>query len=128
YFSSPSATMNEYLTESAYQQKAALGMRQYLESRSISAYLIDRMMRNSSIERYVLTPANMDKHMGNLAPNLEELTIGRCGLTNSNIFTDGRDFGGVDLPCIRSILIPIKAEYVKSIVGNERYTDALKRL
>jgi len=128
YLSTPSTSLDGYSSDSSLQQQTTLEMRRYLEQRSIASQLIDKMMRNPSNEAYRMTVHDMRMHMGNLAPTLEELTISKCGLTNSNIFTEDRDFRGIDMPCIRFFLIPMKAQYVRSLVGQARYSEALERL
>lgn len=121
-----------YSNDLKAQQKATAAMRGFLEERSVSSALIDKMMNYPSNNAHRLTAQEMDKDVKHLSPTLEELTIRRCGLSNQNIFNSDRNFGDDpekdDLSCIRHFLISIKFDYAESIIGEERFDKVLETL
>lgn len=114
------------------QQAGVAAMRAFLEERSISASIIDKMMSYPSNAAYQLTPTDMREGVRYLSPTLEELTIAKCGLSNLNIFSPDRNFGGKpdsdDLSCIRHFLIRLKFEFTRVVIGEEKFEKVLNSL
>lgn len=114
------------------QQEVIGAMRRFLLERSVATDVIDKMMSHPSTSSHTLSAREFYSSVRHLSPALEELTIKRCGLTNRNIFTAGRDFGGNpasdDLSCIRHFVISLKFDFTESVVGRERFERVFKTL
>lgn len=121
-----------YNSDLKLQQQFVAEMRHFLEERAIPSMLIDMMMNFPSNDAHDLTVSEMHEHVRHLSPTLEELTIKRCGLSNRNIFSNERDFGGDpgqdDLSCIRKFTISLKFDFTESIIGKERFKEAFDLL
>ena len=126
YFVSPPTTSAEYSRSIELQQKGMNEMREFLQARSVSSSIIDKMMTYPSNEAYKVTVEDVYKRIGPMSPTLEELTLRNCGLSNSNIFRRSND-GSADIKCIDSVLIDIKNDYIKNLIGVEKYRAASRK-
>lgn len=125
YFISPPSSSAEYAKSVELQQKAMNEMRDFLQARSVPSSIIDKMMTYPSNQAYKITLSDIYQRIGSMSPTLEELTLRKCGLSNSNIFRRGD--GQADIECIDSILIDIKNDYIKNLVGLEKYEVASRK-
>lgn len=132
YLPAARTDVDGYSKDLKSQQKATAAMRNFLEERSISSSIVDKMMNFPSNDAHQLTLDEMRSDVRNLSPTLEELTIDSCGLSNRNIFSAGRVFKGPDhkddITCIRNFLMSLKGSFTMSLIGKERYTSVLESL
>ena len=108
------------------QQEAIHEMRNYLQSRSVPSTLIDNMMSFPSNAAYEVTVQDVYERLGPMSPLLEELTMRKCGLTNANIFRrdNGPNGGELDIKCIDNVLIDLKNDWLKNLIGLDQFKPA----
>ena len=132
YVASPKKDMQGYEADRKSQQASIKALRNFLEERAISSGLVDKMMNYPSASAYRLRMEDLDTDVRHLSPALEELTLGRCGLSNQNIFSPDRDFSGDpdhdDLSCIRRFTMNLKFDYVESLIGPKRFRAEFEKL
>lgn len=132
YVASPKKDMQGYEEDRKSQQASIKALRDFLEERAVSSRLVDKMMNYPSATAYRLQMEDLDADVRHLSPTLEELTLGRCGLSNQNIFSSERDFSGDpdndDLSCIRRFTMRLKFDYVESIIGPKRFQAEFEKL
>lgn len=134
FISHPRTDLKGYDADRKLQQATTKALRDFLEERSVPSQLIDVMMNYPSNNAHRLTVPELQFGIHSISPTLEELTLARCGLTNENIGNSDRDFDSGsdtdDLHCIRHFTMQLKFDYVRSIIGEERFEtefNALKR-
>lgn len=110
------------------QQQAILDMRTFLESRAVAASLVDKMMSYPSSDSHRVDHEELRTQMGFLSPLTEELTLRRCGLTNGNIFRQGREANLKNIDCIGSVLDPLRESWLRGRIGSERFRDAMMKV
>lgn len=127
YLAGTPKSSSEYTGTVKTQQQATSIMRDYLQARSIPSSLIDKMMTYPSTKAHRITKGELFDGIGMLSPVVEELTLKRCGLTNTNIQTDSRNYRD-DLACIGEVIYPLKSEYTRTLIGDARYEAAYSRM
>ena len=117
-----------YNTDRNSQQKSLAEMRAFMEERAVPSSLIDKMLNYPSNGAHRVTAQELFEEVRHLSPTLEELTIKECGLSNRNIFSEERDFGGNpgqdDLSCIRKFTMPLRWDYTRAVLGDVRFRQA----
>lgn len=108
------------------QQATSFAIRAFLESHSIPSYIIDKMMSLPSTRAYKIS-SNDAKAIGFLDPNLEELAISKCGLSNSNYLDISASSDFSKHYCVNEIQANLGFDFLINLIGKKEASRALKR-